>query len=128
MMRMALTKFSGFLVLLAYLLSAATSAVRAEADHAGIARASLTEVIRPGYTALGDATGALSGKIGTLCKDPSDAALKDARDAFAATVDATTPSITRLRKSRSNCIRRLPRASSSSATRSLPSRSARRPP
>ena len=88
MMRMALTKFSGFLVLLAYLLSAATSAVRAEADHAGIARASLTEVIRPGYAALGDATGALSGKIGTLCKDPSDAALKDARDAFAATVDA----------------------------------------
>jgi hypothetical protein len=59
-----------------------------EADHAAIARAALTEVIRPGYAAFGEATSALSGKVDTLCKQPSDVALKEARNAFATTVDA----------------------------------------
>jgi hypothetical protein len=80
--------FSRFLVLLACLLCANTSGAQAEADHTAIAQASLLEVIRPGYAALGDATGALSGKIGMLCKEPSEEALKEAKDAFAATVDA----------------------------------------
>jgi predicted lipoprotein len=61
---------------------------RAEADHAAIARAALTEVIRPGYAAFGDATSALSEKVEALCKQPSDAKLKEAKDAFAAAVDA----------------------------------------
>jgi len=42
----------------------------------------------PGYAALGEATSALSGKVDTLCKEPSDVALKEARNAFATTVDA----------------------------------------
>jgi len=53
-----------------------------------IARAALTEMIRPGYAALGEAMSALSGKVDTLCKQASDVALKEARNAFATTVDA----------------------------------------
>ena len=75
-------------VLAALVFWAGTTAVNAEADHAAIARASLTEVIRLGYAALGEAAGALSGKVGALCKEPTEEALKEAKDAFAATVDA----------------------------------------
>ncbi len=88
MTRMRPDNFSRFLVLLACLLCANTSGAQAEADHTAIAQAFLLEGIRPGYAALGDATGALSGKIGMLCKEPSEEALKEAKDAFAATVDA----------------------------------------
>jgi len=72
----------------AALIPAGASAAPAEADHAAIARAALTEVIRPGYAALGEATTALSNKVGALCKEPSAAALKEAQDAFASTVAA----------------------------------------
>jgi predicted lipoprotein len=67
---------------------ASASIARAEADHAAIARAALTEVIRPGYAAFDDATSALSAKFDALCKQPSAAALKEAKSAFAAAVDA----------------------------------------
>ena len=60
----------------------------AEADHAAIAKASLTQVIRPGYAALADAAGALQGKVETLCQQPSTATLKEAKAAFASTVAA----------------------------------------
>lgn len=72
----------------AVLLCMTISPARAETDHAAIARASLTEVIRPGYSALAQATGALSGKVAALCGAPSPDALQGARDAFAAAVDA----------------------------------------
>jgi predicted lipoprotein len=62
--------------------------VQAKADHAAIARAALTEVIRPGWAALGEATTVLSNKVEALCKEPSVAALKEAQDAFASTVAA----------------------------------------
>jgi predicted lipoprotein len=67
---------------------ASPSSVQAEADHSAIARAALTEVIRPGYAALGEATAVLSGEVDALCKGPSAAALKEAQDAFASTVAA----------------------------------------
>src|SRR5215467_2145622 len=70
------------------MLCACASVARAEADHAAIARAALTEVIRPGYAAFADTTSALSEKGEALCKQPTDATLKEARDAFAAAVDA----------------------------------------
>lgn len=60
----------------------------AEADQAGIARASLTEVIRPGYAALIEATGALQSKVEALCNAPSAGALDAAKTAFAAAVEA----------------------------------------
>jgi predicted lipoprotein len=60
----------------------------AETDQAAIAKSSLTEVIRPGYSALAAATGSLKDKVGALCKQPSADALKDAKDAFASAVDA----------------------------------------
>ena len=52
------------------------------ADHAAIARASLTEVIRPGYAALAEQAGALEDKTETLCKQPSAAALEDRQERF----------------------------------------------
>ena len=70
------------------LLCGAPSGARAEADHAAIARASLTEVIRPGYAALADSTAGLKAKLETLCRQPSAASLKSAKDAFASAVGA----------------------------------------
>jgi predicted lipoprotein len=64
------------------------STAHAEADHAAIARSSLTEIIRPGYAALGAAAGALEAKVEALCQQPSEGALQDARDAFVGTVAA----------------------------------------
>jgi predicted lipoprotein len=57
-------------------------------DQAAIARDALVEVIRPGYADLAKATGALQGKMETLCQQPSVTALADAKSAFAATVAA----------------------------------------
>ena len=71
------------LLIAAALLVVSQSGARAEADHAAIARASLTQVIRPGYAAFAAAAGALQGKVATLCQQPSAAALREARDAFA---------------------------------------------
>jgi uncharacterized protein len=76
------------MILAAALLCADASCAHAEADHAAIAQASLSEVIRPGYAALVEQTGALTGKVETLCSQPSATALNEARDAFAAAVAA----------------------------------------
>jgi predicted lipoprotein len=70
------------------LCGSAPPASQGEADQAAIARAALTEVIRPGYAVLAKGTGALAGKVDTLCQQPSAAALDEAKDAFAATVAA----------------------------------------
>ena len=66
----------------------APPAAQGGADHAAIARAALTEIIRPGYAALASAADALQGKMDALCKQPSAAALYEAKTAFAATVSA----------------------------------------
>ena len=70
------------------LLCGNVSITQAEADHAGIARSSLAEMIRPGYSALAEASATLKGKVESLCAKPSTAAPRDAKDAFAATVAA----------------------------------------
>ncbi len=74
--------------LAAALFSVGLYPAHAETDHAAIAKASLTEVIRPGYAALAAATGSLDDKVAALCKQPSAAALQAAKDAFAGAVDA----------------------------------------
>ena len=61
---------------------------RAETDHTALAKASLIDVIRPGYSALSAATGSLNDKVAALCKQPSTDALQAAKDAFAGVVDA----------------------------------------
>ena len=76
------------ILVFASLLCGSTSIAKAGADHAAIAKASLTQVIRPGYAALADAAGALQGKVESLCQQPSTATLKEARAAFAGTVAA----------------------------------------
>jgi predicted lipoprotein len=81
-------KLRSFVTFSALAICASPWSARAEADHSAIARAALTEVIRPGYAALGEATTVLSNKVEALCKEPSGAALKEAQDAFAPTVAA----------------------------------------
>ena len=63
-------------------------AASAETDHSAIARAALSEVIRPGYAALAEEIAALDEKVGALCRAPSAASLEAGRNAFAATVAA----------------------------------------
>ena len=65
-----------------------SSTAHVEIDHAAIARASLTEVIRPGYAALATTTGVLKGKVEALCTQPSAEALDQAKTAFAGAMDA----------------------------------------
>ena len=72
----------------ATILFASATLARAETDHAAIARAALTEVVRPGYAALAEETAALGEKVGALCEAPSSASLEAARKAFAAAVAA----------------------------------------
>jgi hypothetical protein len=72
----------------AILLLASVSAAHAEADHATIARAALTEIIRPGYAALAGAADDLQGKMDALCQQPSEPVFDQAKQAFAATVAA----------------------------------------
>ena len=81
---LAISREVACFALAATMLCASAPVAQTEADHAAIARA-LMEVIRPGYAAFGEGTSALSGKVDTLCKQPSDVALKNA---FATTVDA----------------------------------------
>ena len=76
------------LLIAAAVLCVGGTTARAEADHAAIAKASLTQVIRPGYAALAGAAGALQGKVETLCQQQSTATLKEAKAAFASTVAA----------------------------------------
>src|SRR5262245_6259202 len=75
-------------LLCAHAVFVGASAARAEPDHAAIARAALTEVIRPGYAALAEETAALGGKVAALCEAPSSASLEASRKAFAAAVAA----------------------------------------
>ena len=70
------------------ILVAGVTPAHADADHAAIAKASLEQYIRPGYTQLTQSTNALKQSVATLCGKPSPAALKDAQDVFAATVQA----------------------------------------
>ena len=75
--------------MLATLLVCSTTVLaQAEADHAAIAKASLEQYIRPGYAHLAESTEALNQSVTALCRTPSEAALKDAKEAFAATVQA----------------------------------------
>jgi predicted lipoprotein len=67
---------------------ASALATHAEADHAAIARAALTDYIRPGYTQLALRSGALAQELSTLCATPSAAALTAAKSAFAGAVQA----------------------------------------
>ena len=78
----------GRLILGLILLCASATAPKAEVDHAAIARAALTEVIRPGYSALAGTTGVLEGKVAALCTRPSVDALEQAKAAFTDTVNA----------------------------------------
>jgi predicted lipoprotein len=78
------TLFVGILTLAVF----AVLPAAAETDNAAIAKSSLTEVIRPGYSAFSAATGSLRDKVSALCKQPSADALKDTKDAFAGAVDA----------------------------------------
>jgi uncharacterized protein len=75
-------------ILSAAIVCAGAFPARAETDHAAIARAALTEVIRPGYAAFAEETAALSDKVDALCQAPSAASLEAARKAFASTVAA----------------------------------------
>lgn len=63
-------------------LGSAATAARADADHAAIAEAALTKVIRPGYEAFAGAAKTLAVKTGALCAKPSEAALTETRAAF----------------------------------------------
>jgi predicted lipoprotein len=77
------------LIVVAILLGgSAPPAAQGGADHAAIAVAALTEVIRPGYAAFAGAADDLQGKMDMLCKEPSTPALDQAKQAFAATVAA----------------------------------------
>ncbi len=77
-------------LLVAILTLALCRALPADAgtDYGAIAKSSLTEVIRPGYSALSAATGSLRDKVSALCKQPSANTLQDAKTAFAGAVDA----------------------------------------
>ena len=77
---LAISREVACFALAATMLCASATVAQIEADHAAIARAALTEVIRPGYLAFGEATSALSGKVDTLCKQPSDVALKRGKE------------------------------------------------
>jgi predicted lipoprotein len=77
------------LIVVAILLGgSAPPAAQGGADHAAIAVAALTEVIRPGYAAFAGAADDLQGKMDMLCKEPSASSLDQAKQAFAATVAA----------------------------------------
>jgi predicted lipoprotein len=70
------------------LLLSGTIAVQAEANHGAIAKQGLEQYIRPGYAHLAESTNALNQSVEALCQKPSEAALKDTKEAFAATVEA----------------------------------------
>ncbi len=73
------------LALLISLFAFATPA-HAEANHGAIAKATLSNVLRPGYAALAESTRALEGRVEALCERPSSDALAQAKTAFASTV------------------------------------------
>jgi predicted lipoprotein len=70
------------------LVSLSPMEAQADADHAGIAKASLEQYIRPGYAQFAGSMDALKQSVAALCGKRSPAALKDTQDAFAVTVEA----------------------------------------
>jgi len=76
------------LFLAAAVLLAGEHPVHAKTDHGALSRDALTKVIRPGYDDLAAKTATLKKTADALCAQPSQAALKDIRDAFAATVES----------------------------------------
>jgi predicted lipoprotein len=70
------------------ILCASALAAGAEADHGAIARAALTDYIRPAYSHLAKRSDALVETMGALCASPGPESLKDAKEAFADTVRA----------------------------------------
>lgn len=58
----------------------------ADADHMALAKAAVTKVLQPGYDAFAKDAEDLSAKTAALCAEPSEAALKEARSAFAKAV------------------------------------------
>ena len=70
------------------LLIASLWPAQAKTDHATIARDALTKVIRPGYDALATKAAHLKERTDALCAHPSEAALRAAKEAFAATVES----------------------------------------
>jgi predicted lipoprotein len=76
---------AGLIALVPILLGASA---RAETDHAALAKASLNEVIRPGYAALAVAAEDLEAKLSALCTKPSAEGVDAAETAFASTADA----------------------------------------
>jgi uncharacterized protein len=80
----------GFATVLLCVSAVCASAVsaQAEADHGTIARAALSEVIRPGYAAFAEEAASLNETVGALCRTPSAASLDASKQALAATVAA----------------------------------------
>ena len=68
------------------MLCASAFAAAAEADHGAIARAALTDYIRPAYAHFAKRTGALAEKMDALCASPGTETLKEAK------TPSTTPS------------------------------------
>ncbi|MEM7191323.1 MAG: imelysin family protein [Pseudomonadota bacterium] len=66
--------------------TARADAAGSKTDHKALAKAALTEVVQPGYTAFAADAEALKGKTTALCDAPSEKALKTARRAFVDTV------------------------------------------
>jgi uncharacterized protein len=75
------------LCLLLLAAAAGGPAAKADADHGAVAAGALTNVIRPGYAAFAEDAVKLSSATAALCKDPSDAALAEAREAFVEAVN-----------------------------------------
>jgi uncharacterized protein len=69
-------------------LGIAATQAQADADHAAIAKASLEQYIRPAYAHFAESSDALSQSVAALCRKSSPTALKDTKEAFAATVEA----------------------------------------
>lgn len=74
------------LLVAAALLCAGVLDAQAEADHGKLARDAVAKVIRPGYEDFARVSEALTQKTEALCAQPSEAALRETREAFAATV------------------------------------------
>ena len=79
---------TGAIVVAILALERSLRAAQADADLPAIAKASLEQYIRPGYAQFAQSTDVLKQSVGALCGKPSPSAVKDAQDAFAATVEA----------------------------------------
>ncbi len=80
--------FVSCLISLAMVLCMGAVPVRAEADHAAIARASLEKIVRPGFAALAKSATDLEASVEALCAKPSAESLAAMKQAFADTAGA----------------------------------------